>query len=230
MLSGRRVLVTGASRGIGLAVARRFREAGAWVAMVARGEAALRSAAAEVGGAAFPADVSDAAAVERLVAELGEAPEIVVNAVGAFELSPVAETEPELFERMIAANLRAPFLVTRAVLPAMLERRSGHVVTIGSVAGRSAFPHNGAYSAAKFGVRGLHAVMDAELRGSGVRATLLEPGATDTPLWDAVDYARHPGLPPRSAMLSPEAVADAVVYVVTRPPEVDVRVLAVERT
>ncbi|HEY8470408.1 MAG TPA: SDR family NAD(P)-dependent oxidoreductase, partial [Longimicrobiales bacterium] len=107
---------------------------------------------------------------------------------------------------------------------------SGHVVTVGSIAGRHAFPHNGAYAASKFGVRGLHAVLDAELRGTGVRATLIEPAATDTGIWDAVDRERHPDLPPREKMLSPRAVADAIVYAVTRPPEVAVRTLALERT
>lgn len=235
MLSGRTAIVTGASRGIGLAVARAFREAGAWVALVARGEAILRAAAEEVGGRAFPADVSDPAAVQRLATEIGEelggaAPAIVVNAAGAFALAPLAETEPAEFDQMLAVNLRGPFLLTRAFLPGMLERGSGHLVTIGSVAGRHAFPHNGAYSASKFGVRGLHAVLDAELRGSGVRATLMEPAATDTPLWDSIDLDRNPGLPPRAAMLSAAAVADAVLYAVTRPPEVALRTLAVERT
>jgi NADP-dependent 3-hydroxy acid dehydrogenase YdfG len=103
-------------------------------------------------------------------------------------------------------------------------------VTIGSIAGRHAFPHNGAYSASKFAVRGLHAVLDAELRGTGVRATLVEPAATDTPLWDGIDPDRHPALPPRSAMLAPDAVADAVVYALGRPPGVALRNLIVERS
>lgn len=76
----------------------------------------------------------------------------------------------------------------------------------------------------------MHAVLDVELRGTGVRATLVEPGATDTPLWDAIDTARHPGLPPRAAMLSPDAVADAVLFALSRPPEVDVRTLFLERS
>ena len=226
--------MTGASRGIGRAIARRFTEAGAWVALVARGEAALREAADAVGGHPIVADVSDAQAVHRLAAYLdeilgGEAPDIVVNAAGAFELAPLAETDPAAFDRQIAVNLRAPFLVIRAFLPAMLARGSGHVVTLGSIAGRHAFPHNGAYSASKFGVRGLHAVLDAELRGTGVRSTLVEPAATDTPIWDTIDFTLHPGLPPREAMLEADAVADAVLYAVTRPPHVDVRNLIIER-
>src|SRR5690606_34074671 len=98
-----------------------------------------------------------------------------------------------------------------------------------SVAGRRAFPHNGAYAASKFGVRGVHEGLGEELRGTGVRSTLVEPAATDTPLWDRIDSARHPGLPPREAMLSAEAVADAVLFAVTRPPEVDVSTIRIER-
>ncbi len=233
-LGGRTALVTGASSGIGLAICRALAGAGARLWLTARTEGPLRAAAAAVDGRAIPADVADARAVTRLceqvTEELGGPPDVVVNAAGAFALAPLAETPVEAFDRMLAVNLRAPFLVMRAFLPGMLARGSGHVVTIGSIAGRMAFPHNAAYSASKFGVRGLHAVLDAELRGTGVRATLLEPAATDTPLWDAVAMERHPGLPPRAAMLAPEAVADAVLYALTRPPEVDVRVLTLERT
>jgi len=234
-LQGRTVLITGASRGIGLETARRARAAGAAIVMVARGEAGLRAAAEEVGGHALPADVSDAVAVQRLVSDLremlgGAAPDVLVNAAGVFRLAPLAETEPEDFDRHLAVNLRGPFLLIRALLPAMLARGSGHIVTVGSVAGRLAFPHNGAYSASKFGVRGLHAVLDAELRGTGVRATLVEPAATATGIWDAIDRERHPGLPPRDRMLDPGAVADAIIYAITRPPEVDVRIIALDRT
>jgi NAD(P)-dependent dehydrogenase (short-subunit alcohol dehydrogenase family) len=131
----------------------------------------------------------------------GAVPDIVVHAAGAFELAPLAQTSVTSFDRMVAVNLRAAFLLIRTFVPGMLERGTGHIVTIGSVAGRNAFPSNGAYSASKFGVRGLCAVLAAELRGTGVRATFVEPAATDTPLWDAVDMAGSPGLPPRSAML-----------------------------
>jgi len=234
MLQGRTALVTGASRGIGLEIARRFREAGARVYLVARGEDALRAAAAEVGGVPFPADVTDPQAVALLAGAVvqangGAAPDILVNAAGRFVLAPVAETEVDVFDDVVSANLRGPFLMIRAFLPGMLARGSGDIVTLGSVAGRQAFPHNGAYAASKFGVRGLHAVLDLELRGSGVRATLVEPSATDTSIWDTVDYARNPGLPSREAMLSAAAVADTVLYAVTRPPEVALRILAVER-
>lgn len=233
-LAGVQALVTGASSGIGLATARALRRQGCQVVLVARRAAALKAAAAELQGIALTADVSKAVEVHQLRDRVGEVlgrlPDVVVNAAGAFGLAPVVETAVESFDQMIAVNLRAPFLLAREFLPGMLARGSGHLVTVGSIAGRFAFPHNGAYSASKYGVRGLHAVLDAELRGTGVRATLIEPAATDTPLWDGVDRAAHPGLPPRESMLSPDDVADVVLFALTRPAHVDVRTLLVERT
>jgi NADP-dependent 3-hydroxy acid dehydrogenase YdfG len=217
-LAGRRALVTGATRGIGLAIASRLREADCEVVSVAR--------TAQPGATA--ADVTRDADVKQLGVQLD--PDILINAAGAFGLAPIAETAVANFDEMVATNLRAPFLLIRTFLPRMLARGSGYIISVGSVAGRQAFPGNGAYSASKFGLRGLHAVLDAELRGSGVRGTLIEPAATDTSLWDAIDRAANPGLPERSAMLSAEAVADAVMYVLTRPAEMHINFLAVERS
>jgi len=233
-LAGRTALVTGASRGIGRAIAARLATAGAHVALVARGSARLTEAAAEIGGAAVPCDLADEAAVEALTGRLravwpAVAPDIVVNAAGAFALAPIAETEPADFDRHLGLNLRAPFLVIRVLLPAMLERGSGHIVSIGSVAGRQAFPGNGAYSASKFGLRGLHAVLELEVRGTGVRCTLIEPAATDTPLWDAIDRSAHRGLPLPGQMLAADDVADAVLYAVTRSPRTSIRTISMER-
>jgi NADP-dependent 3-hydroxy acid dehydrogenase YdfG len=90
-------------------------------------------------------------------------------------------------------------------------------------------PENAAYAASKFGLRGLHEVLRAELRGSGVRASLVSPGPVDTPLWDPVDPDRRPGFTPRALMLSPEAVADAVIYVLSQPAEVNVDELRLSR-
>jgi len=177
--------------------------------------------------------VSDAEAVEQLRERVGSrfgVPDVVVNAAGSFALAPVAETEVGTFDEQIAVNLRGPFLVTRAFLPAMLARGSGTVVSIGSVAGRQAFPANGAYSAAKFGLRGLHAVLDQELRGTGVRSVLVEPAATNTPLWDRIDRAANPGLPAPEVMLDADAVADAVLYAVTRPMAVAIHNVILERS
>jgi NADP-dependent 3-hydroxy acid dehydrogenase YdfG len=227
-LAGRRAVVTGASRGIGRAVAHRLVGLGAEVVMLARGADALATEAARLGAAAWPlpCDVADAEAVARTVdavhARWPDGPDVLVSNAGVFALAAVEATSPGDFRRALDVNLVAPFLLVRAFLPAMRERGEGHVVTIGSIADRHAFPENGAYAASKFGARGLHEVLRAELRGSGVRASLVSPGPTDTALWDAHDPDGRPGFTPRAAMLSPDAVADAVVYVLAQPPRVNV--------
>lgn len=229
-LEGRTALVTGASRGIGLAVAQALAGSGARVAMVARSADELHAAAAEVGGLAFPADVTRAAEVDELAARvsvgLGGAPDFVVSSAGSFALAPIASTSPEEFDRQVEVNLRGPFLLMRAFLPAMLARRSGHLVSVGSVAGRTAFAGNGAYAASKFGLRGLHEVLAEETRGTGVRSTLLEPAATDTALWDPLDPDSRPDLPSRASMLRADDVARAVLYVLSQPEGVEVSLLA----
>lgn len=232
-LRGCTALVTGASRGIGARVAERLAEAGAQVWLVARSAPALADLAARTGGRALVADLTDEAEVwdvlDRLQDELGGPPDLVVSAAGVFGLAPAAETSVKSLDDHLAVNLRAAFLVTRALLPAMLERGRGLIVHVGSVAGRRAFPGNAAYAASKFGLRGFHEVLLEEVRGTGVRATLLEPGATDTPLWDPLDPDSDPGLPDRSAMLSADDVADAVLFVATRPESVRIPFLPIER-
>ena len=218
VLAGRRALVTGGTRGIGRAIAATLRGAGCEVTVVARGAPAD----------GVVADVTKTEDIERL--SQSQNPDIIVHAAGAFELAPIAQTSVESFDRILAANLRGAFLLIRAFLPRMLARGSGHIVSIGSIAGRQALPGNGAYSASKYGLRGLHAVLDVELKGTGVRSTLIEPAATDTELWDQIDRERNPGLPRREAMLAPEAVADAVLYVLTREEQTHINYLGLERS
>jgi len=225
-------LVTGASRGIGRATAAALARAGARVALVARDPVALAAVAAELraehGVDAFPVpcDVTDGAAVEAACSEVaavfGDAPDVVVNAAGVFSLAPAHETTADAFAAALASNLAAPFGIVRAFLGAMRARGAGHVVTVGSVADHSAFPENAAYAASKYGVRGLHEVLRAELRGSGVRATLVSPGPVDTALWDPIDPDARPGFTPRARMLRPDDVAAAILYAVTAPRGVNV--------
>jgi NADP-dependent 3-hydroxy acid dehydrogenase YdfG len=232
-LRGRTALVTGASRGIGAAVAERLAGAGARVWAMARSVDALAELSARSGVTPLPADLRDDASVwntmDGLQDQLGGPPSMLVHAAGVFGLSPIATETVKAFDAHLAANLRGAFLVIRTLLPGMLERGDGLIVNVGSVAGRRALPGNAAYAASKFGLRGLHEVLLEEIRGTGVRATLVEPAATDTPLWDPLDPDNDPGLPDRAAMLSPEDVAEAVLFVAMRPAHVRIPVLQIER-
>ena len=232
LLVGRTALVTGATRGIGRAIARRLAGAGARVYALGRSEDALEALADEIGADPLVVDLADDVALwdamDGLCDRLGAPPDMVVNGAGVFGTGPVAEETVANLDLEIALNLRAPFLVVRALLPGMLERGSGLIVNVGSVAGRKAFPGNGAYSAAKFGLRGFHEVLLEELRGTGVRATLLEPAATDTPIWDPMDPDSDPSLPSRADMLRPDDVADAALFVATRPDHVRIPLLQIE--
>lgn len=232
-LRGRTALITGASRGIGRAVAEALADAGVEVHCLSRSPDPVEKLAASTGGRTWSVDLSDDAAVWSAVDELndrcGGAPDIVVNSSGAFSLAHLADTTLADFDRMLSVNLRGSFIVIRAVLPAMLARGSGDIVNIGSVAGRKAYPANGAYSASKFGLRGMHEVLLEEIRGTGVRASLVEPAATDTSLWDPLDPDGDPNLPGRGEMLKAADVADAVRYVVARPPHVRIPLLQIER-
>jgi len=226
-LFGRTAVVSGASRGIGLAIADELGAAGAHVVRLAR---SLVDAEGER-RTDVRCDVGDPGSVARMAKRvLGAhgAPDVVVNAAGVFLIKPLVETTPEEFRGQLDGNLLGPFLVLRAFLPAMVQRGRGLVVTIGSVADHVAFAGNAAYGAAKTGLRGLHAVLEKELRKSGVRATLISPGPVDTAIWDPVDPDAKPGFTPRSRMLRPEDVAEAVLFVVTRGDEVHIPELLIE--
>jgi NADP-dependent 3-hydroxy acid dehydrogenase YdfG len=132
----------------------------------------------------------------------------------------------------VNVNLVAAFALVHALLPSMRAAAAGHIVTIGSVADRTAFHGNSAYAASKFGLRALHEVLRNELRGSGVRTSLISPGPTDTPIWDAVERAASAprSFPQRSEMMPSEAVASAVLFALTRPAEVNIDELRLSRS
>ena len=216
-LGGRTALVTGASRGIGAATAEALRAAGARVVRVAR---SLAPAAEYVD---LPADLTDPEQVDvlssRLEREVG-LPDIVVSNAGSFLLKPLADTSLADFDAQVAINLRAPFALARVLLPRLGAAGRGTYITIGSVADHVGFPENAAYASSKYGLRGLHETLLAEYRGSGVRLTLVSPGPTDTDIWEPFDPDGREGFPPRARMLRPADVADAVLFVATRPPHV----------
>jgi clavulanate-9-aldehyde reducatase len=215
-LAGRLALVTGASRGIGAACATALQGAGARVVRLARS----LTDGTHQGFHDLACDVTDAAqvasAAERLAAEHG-VPDIVVSNAGAFLLRPLEATTDAELDLQLAVNLRAPFLVARAFLPAMRAAGCGSFIQVGSVVDHVAYPENAAYAASKFGLRGLHETLLAEYRGSGVRLTLVSPGPTDTAVWDPVDPDAREGFIRRADMLRPVDVAEAVLFAATRP-------------
>ncbi len=191
--SGPVVLITGASQGIGAAIARTFATElpGARLALVARSEKNLRSVARDcIGSGAgveiFPCDVAREAAVKsmaRVVTRHFGAVDVLINNAGAFAVAPFAQTKVAEFDRLIAVNLRSAFLVTQAFLPAMLQRKEGDIFFMSSIAGLGAYPNAAAYCAAKFGVTGLAQVLRAETKDHGVRVCCIHPGATWSPSW-----------------------------------------------
>jgi NAD(P)-dependent dehydrogenase (short-subunit alcohol dehydrogenase family) len=219
-LAGRVALVTGGSRGIGAAAAEALRSEGARVIRVAR---SLRPGPGDFED--IPCDLTDIAAVERLgsrVLSQHGAPAVVVNAAGSFLLQRLEATSAHDLEHQLAVNLQAPFAMAKTFLPAMREAGRGSFISIGSVADHTGLSENAAYAASKYGLRGLHETLLAEYRDSGVRLTLISPGPTDTSIWDPFDPDRRPGFVPRSGMLRPGDVADAIVFVATRPDHVHI--------
>lgn len=207
------ILITGASQGIGRAVARTFAALpDARLALTARSEEGLRetcdlSRAQGAEAHAFPCDVSDEAAVEAMAqsvrASLGT-PDVIVNNAGLFETGPVVDTTVEAFNRQVAVNLTSAFMVTRGFLREMLERGSGHIFYMASVASLRAYPGAAAYCAAKHGVLGLARAMREETRARGLRVTAVLPGATWTPSWYGSDM-------PPERLMPPEDIAQAML-------------------
>jgi NADP-dependent 3-hydroxy acid dehydrogenase YdfG len=214
-------LVTGASRGIGLAVADALRAWGMHVVRIAR---SLTDGSAER-RTDIACDVTKPADVERAVGRVEQqlgVPDVLVNNVGIFFIKPLADTAPADFTATLAANLTAPFLFARALVPKMVARGRGHLVTIGSISDYIGFSGSTAYAASKFGLRGMHEVIRQETAKSGVRTTLISPGPVDTDIWNAVDPDAKPGFTKRKDMMRAEDIAAAVVYAVTQPEHVAV--------
>ena len=190
-LQGRRVLITGASRGIGEALARRFSMEGAQVALVARSAGAIEKLAADLGGTAHPADLGDRAQVatliERVENEAGPIDVLVNNAGLAPTFGAFPDWPADELEQTYRVNLLAPAELCRHVLPGMLSRGRGHIVNVSSLAGCGVFPGLTVYSSTKAGLSQLTAGLRADLKGLPVGTTLVELGPIPTEMLDAVD-------------------------------------------
>jgi 3-oxoacyl-[acyl-carrier protein] reductase len=217
-LEGKVAIITGASRGIGLAVAHRLGVLGAKLSLCARDAGRLESAAGElrVGGAAgvFAAAVDVAhgdqilAFVQNTEKTLGPV-EILVNNAGIGYFGPTHEATEANWDSVLDTNLKAVFLASKAVAAGMIGRRSGHIINIASLAGKNAFAGGGIYCASKWGLLGLTECMAEDLRGYGIRVSAICPGSV------ATDFSPH-GKKDISKMLQAEDIAHVVEMIVTQ--------------
>jgi NADP-dependent 3-hydroxy acid dehydrogenase YdfG len=221
---GKLALVTGASSGIGAATARALADAGCRVLLVARRAGELQKVAASLGPAAagiYPVDLANAPAVMEMADQITSTvgtPDIIVNNAGAGQWKFAHETAPEEAVRMMAAPYFATFYVTRAFLPAMLRRNSGHIVNVSSVGSRFVWPGATAYLAVRWAVRGFTEALRSDLTGSGIGVTLYESGVVRSPYWEhnPGSLERVPRMGRLVPALTPEAAARAIVRGIQR--------------
>ena len=219
-LQGKVALITGASRGIGFAVARRLALLGARVSLCARDPTRLDRAASELQneGAtalAVPADITRAKDVHSLVEKTKQALgpiEILVNNAGVGYFGATHQADESIWDAVLDTNLKSVFLTSKAVAPGMIERRSGHIINIASLAGKNAFAGGGIYCASKWGLLGLTECMAEDLRSFGIRVSAICPGTV------ATEFSPHTGKDP-AKMLQPEDIAHAVELIVTQAPQ-----------
>jgi uncharacterized protein len=213
-LAGARVLVTGATGGIGGAIARALHARGATVVLTGRREELLEELRAALGERVetIPADLAEHGAPARLAAAAGAVDVLVANA--ALPASGrIEDFDPDEIDRSIDVNLRAPVQLTRALLPGMLERGRGHIVLVSSLSGKVGSPRSGLYSATKCGLRGFAAGMREDVEPLGIGVTVVSPGFVS----DAGFFAESGVTLPRWVGTStPEQVADAVVRGIER--------------
>jgi NAD(P)-dependent dehydrogenase (short-subunit alcohol dehydrogenase family) len=221
-------IVTGATRGIGRAIAAELARLGATVVVSGRTPSEVERVARELGAPSralgIPADVQNLQNVERLVAQTIETfgrIDVLVNNAGIGVFGPVDRLQPEEWEAVVNTNLRGPFYVIRAVAPHMIRQRSGHIINISSLAGKNAFAGGSIYCASKFGLLGLSRCAAEDLRAHGIRVSVICPGSVLT------EFSPHAGKD-LAKMLRPEDVAHAVAMLVTQQPqsfisEIDIR-------
>jgi NADP-dependent 3-hydroxy acid dehydrogenase YdfG len=229
----RTAVVTGASSGIGEATARALAAAGFEVVAAARRLERCEALAEEIGGRAQRLDVTDPGSVAELAAAVPEAAVLVNNAGGALGLEPVAAADEEKWRQMYESNVMGVMRVTKALLPALERSGDGFVVVVGSVAGVEVYPGGAGYTAAKHAARAVAETLRIELLGKPVRVSEVAPGMVETEF----SLVRFDGDQQRAAQvyegltpLSAADVADAIAYVVTRPPHVDVDYMSVKPT
>jgi len=229
-IAGQVAVITGAGRGIGLAIARSLSRLGATTALCGRTGTPLDSAAkaiVEAGGKAevILCDVTSLESVEaaagRIEASFGRV-DVLINSAGiAGRVGPLHHLPPDAWEQILNTNLRGVYYAIRALAPMMIRAGSGHIINVSSLAGKNALPNGAAYAASKWALNGLSYSVAEELRSHNIRVSVICPGSTNT------EFSPHAGKDP-ARMLQPEDVAHAVEMLVTQGPqsfvsEVDLR-------
>ena len=233
-IEGKTVVITGATSGIGESCARLFAQRGANLILLARREERLNALREELSGTGVDVDVRvhdvrAQALADELAANLrerGVVPDILLNNAGLGRgLATIQEGDIEDWEEMIDTNVKGLLYMTRAILPLMVERDRGHVINIGSIAGRWVYPAGNVYNATKFAVYALNEAMSIDLVGTNIRVSSIDPGAVETEF----SLVRFRGDVERAEKtyqgytpLTPDDVADAVCYVANAPPHVNV--------
>lgn len=220
-LDGQVAVITGASRGIGKAIAVALAQAGVKVVLAARTHETLQQVAADLrthgtDALAVPTDVTDAAAVQHLIQrtlDVHGQVDILINNAGIGHFGPVVDFEPDAWDAVLNSNLKAVYLCAKYALPSMLERQRGQIINVLSIAAKVAFEASGAYCAAKAGALALTKVLASEVRHQNIRVTAVLPGSVHTPFWADV-----PEPPDFEQMLTAEHVATAVLSVCQQPP------------
>jgi len=237
-LRGRVVIVTGASSGIGAATAKMLSEKGAKAALAARREDALREVQAGLAAGAdslvYATDVTDRGLVEALVErtedDLGPV-DALVNCAGVMYYTMMKNVCAEEWDRTVEVNCKGALNCVGAVLPGMMERGRGHIVTISSDAERVVFPGLAIYSASRFFVEALSKGLRMETAGTGIKVTTVQPGNVATDLLDLSgdeEALEEYGQPTGARMLDPEDVAASVAYALSQPEHVAVNEVLVE--
>lgn len=232
-IAGKTALVTGASSGIGHAVARRLAAEGARVALAGRSLQRLAALQAALGGAEallLPGDMTRPAevdaAVSATIGRFGRIDILCANA-GIYEPGEVADGDPDLWDRMVATNVGAVFRIVRAVLPGMIAQGSGDILVTSSISGHQAFREEPVYSATKHAVQAFVHGVRRQAAPHGVRVGAVAPGTVLNPLWGFHDEAAIAAKVATREGLRSEDVAEAMLFMLTRPPHVTIRDLVI---
>jgi NADP-dependent 3-hydroxy acid dehydrogenase YdfG len=231
MTTRRTAVVTGASSGIGEATARRLAAEGFDVIIAARRRDRLDAIAAEIGATAYTLDVTSPESVQEFAAAVTACDVLVNNAGGARGLTPVAESDAEQWRWMYETNVIGMMRVTKALLPLIIGGGNGHIVLLGSIAGREVYEGGAGYVAAKHAARAVNETLRLELLGKPVRITEVAPGMVETDFsllrFDG-DAARAAKTYESLTPLTADDIADLIAFAVTRPEHVDIDVIIVK--